>query len=334
MKRMRGNRYYNGPVSDHFDGLRFHSPGQPTTDKSLGDLLRWQWSAKRAKWPKEVAITPAVPPERSTAPRITMVGHATMLIQLAGVNLLTDPVWSNRASPVQFAGPRRVTAPGIAFDDLPPIDAVLLSHNHYDHLDLATLRRLHAAHAPLMVMPLGTEVTLRGAVPEARVVQGDWEQAIALPAGLKAHLTPSNHWSSRGLRDRRMALWCGYWIETPEAQIWFSGDTGYGDGAVFRGIRAHHGAPDIALIPIGAYAPRWFMRSQHVNPEEAVQIFEDVGAAQALGFHWGTFQLTDEAREEPLELLATALAGRAIDPKRFVALAPGDVHQHEEHPLP
>lgn len=331
---MPRNRYYAGPVSDHFDGERFHSPGQPGTDRSFRDLWRWHRSGRRATWPREVPVSPATPPARSDAPRVTMVGHATMLVQVAGLNLLTDPVWSDRASPFGFAGPKRVTAPGIDFDALPRIDAVLLSHNHYDHLDTATLRRLHRRDAPLMVMPLGTDATVRRAVRDARIATGDWHDRIGIADGVAASLTPANHWSSRGVRDRRMALWCGYWIDTPRGSVWFAGDTGYGDGAVFRAIRARHGAPDIALIPIGAYEPRWFMSAQHVAPEEAVRIFDDIGARQALGFHWGTFQLTDEAREEPRELLAQALSASGIPPERFVALEPGAVHGGEAQGQP
>lgn len=319
------NRYYSGPVSGHFDGTRFHNLHGHRTDRSLRDLWRWHRSGNRAAWPENVPVTPAKPPERSEAARITMVGHASMLIQVAGLNILTDPVWSERASPVAFAGPRRVTAPGIAFDDLPPIDAVLLTHNHYDHLDLATLRRLHARHAPRFIMPLGTDATVRRAGRDLRMTVADWRDAVRLgPATIT--LTPSHHWSSRGLRDRRMALWTGYWIATDHTQIWFAGDTGYGDGTLFRDLRADLGAPDIALIPIGAYEPRWFMAPQHVAPEQSVQIFGDIGARQALGFHWGTFQLTDEPRDAPVELLQQALAQAGIDPTRFVALHPGQTH--------
>ncbi|HEY0212971.1 MAG TPA: MBL fold metallo-hydrolase [Paenirhodobacter sp.] len=323
---MPRNRYYTGPVSDHFDGTRFHSPGQPSPDRSLRDMLRWWRQGTRAQWPGHLPVIPDTPPTRSDPARISMIGHATVLIQVAGLNLLTDPVWSDRASPLRFAGPRRVTAPGIAFEDLPPIDAVLLTHNHYDHLDIATLRRIHARHAPLMVMPLGTDATVRRGIPDARIATGDWHDRIALPGGGHVTLTPANHWSARGLGDRRMALWSGFWIETPAARIWFAGDTGYGDGAIFRDIRARHGAPDIALIPIGAYEPRWFMAAQHVAPDEAVRIFHDIGTRQALGFHWGTFQLTDEARDTPKQMLSAALAAARTAPARFLALEPGQVY--------
>ncbi|OOY06013.1 MBL fold metallo-hydrolase [Thioclava sp. F28-4] len=323
---MARNRYYSGPVSDHFDGERFHPHGQPSTDRSFRDILKWHREGQRARWPKHVPVEPNVPPERSEDARLTMVGHASVLIQVAGLNLLTDPVWSERASPLRFAGPRRVTAPGIAFDNLPPIDAVLISHNHYDHLDTVTLRKLHKRHRPKMVMPLGTDATVRRAVRGAQIETGDWHDRIALAPGVSVTLTPANHWSARGLGDRRMALWSGFWIDTPQSRIWFAGDTGYGDGALFRDIRARHGAPDIAVIPIGAYEPRWFMQPQHVAPEEAVRIFTDIGPTQALGCHWGTFQLTDEPREEPPALLGESLAASGIAAERFLPFAPGEVY--------
>lgn len=323
---MAKNRYYEGPTSDHFDGVRFYNPGQPSIDPSLRQVLRWRWESRPARWPTSVAVTQAKPDARVAGLRVTMVGHATLLIQAAGRNILTDPVWSDRASPVAFAGPRRVTAPGIAFADLPPIDAVLISHNHYDHLDLATLRRLKATHDPLIVMPLGNDAIVRAAVPGARIAVADWHDRVAIGADLATTLTRANHWSARGIADRRMALWSGHFIDTPAGTIWFAGDTGYGDGAIFRDIRARHGAPDLALIPIGAYAPRWFMGPQHVDPAEAVQILQDVDARRALGIHWGTFQLTDEPRDEPADGLSAALALAGIAPERFVAARPGQTY--------
>ncbi|KTT69192.1 MBL fold metallo-hydrolase [Sphingomonas endophytica] len=323
---MTRNRYYQGPPGDHFDGTRFFNPGQAGTDRGLGAIMRWKLAGGAARWPRSVPVTPARPAASVDGLRVTMVGHASTLIQAAGVNILTDPVWSRRASPFRFAGPQRVTAPGIAFDDLPPIHVVLISHAHYDHMDVATLRRLHARDAPLMAMPLGNDVVVRRAVPGARCVAGDWWRRLALAPGVSSTLTPAIHWSNRWPSDTRMMLWSGHYLDTPAGTLWFAGDTAYGDGRIFADVRARLGAPDAALIPIGAYAPRWFMAAQHVDPDEAVRIFDEVGAARAVGIHWGTFQLTDEPREEPRERLATALAAAGIAADRFVAGEPGAVY--------
>jgi L-ascorbate metabolism protein UlaG (beta-lactamase superfamily) len=320
-----GNSYYDGPASDHFDGLRFFNPGHDDTDRSLRDMLRWKLREKAASWPKSVPGRQVRPDARVDGLRVTMVGHATLLIQSSGLNLLTDPLWSDRASPVSFAGPRRVTPPGIAFADLPPIDVVLLSHNHYDHLDVATLRRLHSAHRPLIVTPLGNDTIVRRAIPDARIAVGDWGDRVALGDGVDLDIVAAHHWSARGTGDRRMALWGGFMLRTPAALVYFAGDTGYGDGAIFRAMREAYGPVDVALLPIGAYAPRWFMGAQHTDPHEAVRIMGDLDARHAIGIHWGSFQLTDEARDEPATLLRQALGEAGLDEARFPAASPGDV---------
>ena len=317
------NPYYSGPPNDHFDGECFFNPGHPDTDRGLRDILRWKLKEKAARWPQSVPAQQTAPDARVAGMRTTVVGHASALIQGGGLNVLTDPVWSARASPIPFAGPRRVCAPGIAFEALPPIDAVLLSHNHYDHMDLPTLRRLHLQHLPLMVAPLGNDTILRRAIPGVRVVTGDWWDRIDIGGGGIVTIVPAYHWSSRTGRDRRMALWCGFMLNTPAGSTYFAGDTGYGDGQIFREVRRRIGRPDLALIPIGAYAPRWFMSAQHTNPIEAVQILEDLEATRGVGIHWGVFQLTDERREEPPELLLEALARRRIAEDAFPAGEPG-----------
>jgi L-ascorbate metabolism protein UlaG (beta-lactamase superfamily) len=317
------NPYYSGPPSDHFDGDRFYNPDHPDTDRGLRDLLRWKLKGTAAPWPRSVPGRQTVPDPRVAELRATVVGHASVLIQAGGLNVLTDPVWSDRASPIPFAGPRRVWAPGIAFESLPPIDVLLLSHNHYDHLDMATLRRLHIRHSPLMVTSLGNDAILRRAIPGVRVVAGDWWDRIPIGQGGEVMIVPAYHWSARTGRDRRMALWSGFMLSTGAGHVYFSGDTGYGNGRIFREIRRRIGRPDLALIPIGAYAPRWFMCAQHTDPNEAVQIMEDLEAARAVGIHWGVFRLTDEQREEPPELLREALARRGIAENLFPAGVPG-----------
>jgi L-ascorbate metabolism protein UlaG (beta-lactamase superfamily) len=174
-------------------------------------------------------------------------------------------------------------------------------------------------------MPLGNDAIVGKAVPGARILAGDWHERLTVAEGFTTTLTRANHWSARGVRDRRMALWAGHYLHTPAGSIWFAGDTGYGDGAIFRDLQERHGSPDLALIPIGAYDPRWFMAAQHADPADAVQIMRDVGARQAIGIHWGTFRLTDEPREEPAELLAAAMGTSNAPPGRFVAARPGDV---------
>ena len=329
----RRSRYYNGPVSDHFDGVRFFDPaGAPP--RSRIDLLRWiigsRWSGTRAKWP---AWSPSFyadhPPARveGAAWRITYVGHASWLVQTAGLNLLLDPVWSQRASPFRMVGPRRVNDPGIAFADLPPIDVVLMSHAHYDHLDLATLSRLAAAHSARVVTPLGNDTIMRNHNPSIAAEACDWDQRVKIGTGVAVTPVPTRHWSARNLSDRNMSLWTSFVIEAPGGCIYCVADSGYGDGAYFRRARERHGPLKLAILPIGAYEPRWFMRDQHMNPAEAVQALLDCGAETALASHYGTFQLTDEAIDAPLLVLADALQAAGIPPERFRALRPGQV-QH------
>jgi L-ascorbate metabolism protein UlaG (beta-lactamase superfamily) len=314
------NPYYQGPPSDHFDGTRFFMPGH-SCDKSFADLMRWRFTGTRAKWPEEFPSPFAdTPPARSETLRVVLVGHASFLIQVARLNILVDPVWSDRASPFSFIGPRRVNAPGIAFDKLPPIDAVLLTHNHYDHLDLATLRRLQAGH-PRVVAPLGNAKIIEGVMPE--VVSLDWGGSFPLSDRVTVHLRKALHWSARGLRDRRMALWGAFVLTTPAGIVYHVGDSAYGDGAHFKAIRTEFGPPALAILPIGAYEPRWFMGSQHMNSTDAVLAWQDCGATQALGHHWGTFQLTDEPIEEPATGLVEALTKVGLPAKSFLAMRPG-----------
>jgi L-ascorbate metabolism protein UlaG (beta-lactamase superfamily) len=324
---MMRNSYYSGPVSDHFDGVQFFVPGA-ASDKSRADLWRWRREGGRAVWPRQ-APSPFQdqPPARSDAIRVTLIGHASFLIQVARINILVDPVWSDRAGPLGLLGPQRVNQPGVAFDDLPQVDVVLITHNHYDHLDMATLRRLWRGHRPRFVAPLGNDVIIRRAARKAEITALDWGGEIDLAPGIVTHLQPCRHWSARGLRDRRMALWGAFVLTTPVGTIYHVGDTGFGDGAHFTDIATRFGPPDLAILPIGAYEPRWFMHAHHMNPDEAVQGFQLCQARNAIGHHWGTFQLTNEAIEAPRQALAEALAASNIDRERFRALIPGEVWQ-------
>lgn len=324
----RSQPYYSGPVSDHFDGTRFFDPhGSPP--KAFTDLLRWQFGGdERARWPESWPSDHAdVPPPRvdGDAVRLSYVGHATILMQTRGLNILFDPVWSERVSPVSFAGPKRVNAPGVAFDALPKIDLVLVSHGHYDHLDVETLSRLQAVHQPRVITPLGQDAIMKAHDPAIRAEAHDWGDRIEIGNGMAVHLAAMRHWTARGLFDRNKALWAAFVIEAPGGLVYHIGDTGYGDGHHFREAKRRFGGFRLAILPIGAYEPRWFMRDQHMNPAEAVQVMIDCGARRALAHHWGTVQLTNEAIEEPRLALHAALAERAIAPDLFRAIRPGEV---------
>jgi L-ascorbate metabolism protein UlaG (beta-lactamase superfamily) len=324
--KARRGRYYHGPISDHFDGVRFHE-ADGVAPKKFKDVVRWLRTRgiKRPVW----APLPYrdVPPTRVAGAdwRVSFVGHATFLIQTAGLNILADPVWSERVSPLRFLGPRRVNDPGIEFEELPPIDVVLVSHNHYDHLDAKTLSRLAAAHRPRVITGLGNGTIMRGLDPAIAAEEYDWQERVRLGDGVAVTLVPARHWSARGLLDRNKALWAALVIETPGGRIFYVGDSGYGDGRHFRAVGERHGPIRLAILPIGAYEPRWFMRDQHMNPDEAVRAFCDCGAEFALAHHFGTFDLTDESIEEPVAALAEALSAARISPERFRVLRPGQV---------
>jgi L-ascorbate metabolism protein UlaG (beta-lactamase superfamily) len=327
------SRYYQGPISDHFDGERFFDPnGAPP--RSRRELRRWMvdryWRGTKATWPAWAPSPYADrPPARVEGPglRVCFVGHASWLIQTAGLNILLDPVWSERASPVSFAGPKRVNAPGIAFDDLPPVDVVLVSHAHYDHLDVATLSRLAAAHRPRVIAPLGNDIIMRNHDRKIAAKAYDWHDRVEIDARVVVTLVPTRHWSARSLSDRNMSLWASFVIAAPAGRVYFVGDSSYGDGHHFRDARERHGPFKLALLPIGAYEPRWFMADQHMNPAESVQAFIDCGAEVALAHHHGTFQLTDEAIDAPLIALAEALEAAGIPGERFITMRPGQVWQ-------
>jgi L-ascorbate metabolism protein UlaG (beta-lactamase superfamily) len=301
------------PRTDHFNGRRFFNPnganGQPA--RMVPRMLRTRWTP----WPASIPVSPSRPPSRleSGDVAITFIGHATFLVQVGGTNLLIDPVYAERASPVSFAGPRRVRAPGVPFDDLPAISIVLLSHNHYDHCDLRTLGQLERRWHPMFITPLGNGPLLRSAGVN-RVAEVDWwETGAGLP--LPVTLTPAQHFSARGILDRNRALWGGFLVAAGRHRILFAGDTGYGPH--FRDIAERLGPIDLALLPIGAYEPRWFMKDIHMNPAEAVQAHLDLEARQSLGMHFGTFQLTPEGIDEPARDLAEALRERGIPAERF-----------------
>jgi L-ascorbate metabolism protein UlaG (beta-lactamase superfamily) len=320
---------YTGPVSDHFDGTHFFDPdGAPP--KKLSEMLQWEFSGRRERqvWPDWVPSPYAdTPPRRVDGDivRFSFVGHVSWLIQTSGLNILVDPVWSERASPFSFAGPKRHNRPGIAFDALPKIDAVLVSHGHYDHLDIATLSRLAAKFSPRVITPLGNDLTMRAADSTIRAEAFDWEDRIDLGNGIAVTLVSTRHWSARGLFDRNKALWASFVLETPAGKVYIVCDSGYGSGIHFRRMRETHGPLRAAILPIGAYEPRWFMKDQHMNPSDAVKALADCGARQALAHHHGTFELSDVAIDAPENALAVALDEAGVLRERFLVLKPGQV---------
>lgn len=317
------NPYFSGPPSHNFDGVRFFNAGRPVT-KGFADFMRWQMSGGKEAWPESYpAPQPDKPPARVDGLRVVHIGHASFLVQASGLNILIDPVYSDRASPVSFAGPKRVNAPGIAFDDLPPIHVVLITHNHYDHLDGQTLKRLWARNQPRIIAPLGNDAIIREHGEGLAAEGHDWDQRVPLSDTMAVTPVESYHWSARGALDRRMALWASFVIETPAGRLYHVGDTAYHDGAAFKRHRTAHGPFRLAMLPIGAYEPRWFMSDNHMNPAEAVQVFSDLEAQEAIGHHWGTFKLTDEGIERPLTALDLALWEAGIAPERFRASRPG-----------
>jgi len=305
--------------SDHFDGRRFVNPtgdgGQPFS--AVPRMLL----EPRTPWPARADQPWRRPPGLDGAEAVvTFIGHATFLIQTASANILTDPVYSQRAGPLNLVGPRRVRQPAVRFEDLPPISAVLLSHNHYDHCDLRTLRMLAERFDPIVVTPLGNGALVRSARIR-RVEELDWWQKAKSSAAVVT-LTPAQHFSARSPLDRNRALWGGFMLVTGSRRVFFAGDSGY--APLFREIRECLGPIDLALLPIGAYEPRWFMRPIHMNPAEAVQAHLDLEAAESIGMHFGTFQLTTEGIDDPLRALEDARRARNIPPSQFRTLGFGE----------
>lgn len=345
--------YKPDPQRPHHTANGFQNLHITFKPKGWLTVLQWQWDAVRNGLPPPPSRpTPRVPPDLEfiaanaaptrMTPAVTWLGHSTALAQFGGLNVLTDPVFSERASPSSAVGPKRAQPPGLALAQLPRIDVVLISHNHYDHLDEASVRALAAqpGGSPLFVVPLGLKAwfAARGI---ARVEELDWWDTLLLPGGsapVEVVLTPAQHWSARTLTDRMQTLWGGFAVFAPDCHFIYTGDTGYSPDFVEirrRFAARQQGAGfDLALIPIGAYEPRWFMRDQHVNPAEAVQIHEDLGAQRSLGVHWGTFNLTDEALDEPPQALDRARSARGLTVDDFFVLAVGETRRIPPRPTP
>jgi L-ascorbate metabolism protein UlaG (beta-lactamase superfamily) len=304
------------PPSDHCDGQHFFNPGTSPQSRGLGQVLRWRMSSARVAWQAPAPDPVFAPPPSVVATgdvAVSFVNHATFLIRLPGTVVLTDPIFSIRCSPVSWAGPKRARPPGIALVDLPRPDVVLLSHNHYDHMDIPSLRELQRRHAPRFVTLLGNARVL--AKHGIQATELDWWQGTQIDA-LRITATPARHFSARSPFDRNRALWGGFMLDEGRGRILFAGDSAA--GPQWDLIRTQLGPPALALLPIGAYEPRWFMAGAHMNPDEAVQAHLALGAVTSVGMHFGTFQLTDEAIDAPIRALEAARAVHGVAADAFV----------------
>jgi L-ascorbate metabolism protein UlaG (beta-lactamase superfamily) len=313
---------YEGPVTDHFDGSTFINPGG-VQQQSLLEVFKWMFNRKRSPWKKPIDDTPGPKPvdQVHSGIIITFINHSTFLIQTSGLNILTDPVYSERVSPFTWAGPKRQRQPGIRFEDLPKIDVILLSHNHYDHLDLATLKRLSRIHNPRIITSLGITAYLKQRGIN-QSVDMDWWDEIAINEVVRVQSVPAQHFSARGTFDRNKTLWSGFVLKRKEGNIYFAGDTGY-NAKTFKEIGERCSPIAVSLIPIGAYQPIWFMAPVHISPAEAVTIHKEVRSKKSIATHFGTFKLGDESPEDATRDLKSALVNEKIDEGDFVALKEG-----------
>ena len=298
------------PVSDHCDGHHFFNPGA-NPPRGVRQVLRWRLQTRRVAWQPQPPRPKHPPPPALVEPgviTVTFIGHATFLLRFGGLTILTDPIFSERCSPFSWIGPRRARPPGIALRDLPKIDLVLVSHNHYDHLDLPSLRHLQTRDAPAVVTMLGNRRIIARAGLR-RVDALDWWERTEI-AGIAITATPARHFSARTPFDRNRALWGGFMLEAGGKRLLFAGDSGAGPH--WQAIRERLGTPDVALLPIGAYDPRWLMAPVHMDPAEAVQAHLDLGARRSIGMHFGTFQLTDEAIDAPERALQDAASSAGV----------------------
>jgi L-ascorbate metabolism protein UlaG (beta-lactamase superfamily) len=323
------NTYYD-PNKPHHTTNGFKNNYNEGTG-GFGNFLTWQWERLSKTIPQPTAdLSPVTANlESIRTPKkalVTWIGHASALVQMGGFNILTDPIFSDRASPVQFAGPKRFQAPGLSLAQLPRIDAVVISHNHYDHLDLDSVRMLAALpDAPVFYVPLGVDTWFAANVPNAKVFKSDWQDkhVLSKPQGnLTLHFLPIQHWSSRTPFDRSATLWGSWALLAGDKAVWFSGDLGYSQDTANIGKQFPRGF-DLSLIAVGAYEPRWFMKGQHINPDEAVTIHREIGSRKSVGIHWGTFVLTDEPLDQPIADLVAAKKAQSLDDNAFILLRHG-----------
>lgn len=315
-------------LPSHFDGKRFRNP--VPRRNGLGGLLRWQLSRRRGEWraAQEVAARP-LPVTSSEELRVTFINHSTFLVQIAGINILTDPIWAKRASPLSWAGPRRYVPPGVAFEDLPPIDLVLISHDHYDHLDLPTLKRLEANHRPTIYVGVNN-VKLLEQNGIFGAVELDWWQEATARTDLLITAVPAQHFSGRSLFDRDRRLWCGFILQAGSRTVYFAGDTG--SGPHFAQIAKKFPKIDLAILPIGAYRPRWFMGEVHLAPEQALEAHLLLGARVSVASHFGTFELADDGQCEPVVELREVLSSTDLRATEFWVMSPGEGRNVPDRP--
>jgi L-ascorbate metabolism protein UlaG (beta-lactamase superfamily) len=319
--------YYVGPQSAHFDGTHFFNPDgedilrSPTGKSRTSFILRWIIGADdRATWPQTVRVTPSKPKARveGDAMVATWIGHASVLIQTQGLNIVTDPLWSERAGPFGI-GPKRVAAPGVQFEDLPKIDVVLVSHSHYDHMDLATIKRLWERDHPKIITGLGNDTIINGT--GAKSIARDWGGRVSIKPGIDIIVTRNHHWGSRWGSDKGRALWSSFVVTLPGGNVFFAGDTGYGDGK-WPAEAADYGPIRFAMIPIGAFrfTNGGMEIGSHIGPIKAERVFAGLKASFAIPIHWGTIQLSNEARETPPHMLAEVMKCGGYDPDAFKAV--------------
>ncbi|HEY9160967.1 MAG TPA: MBL fold metallo-hydrolase [Desulfomonilia bacterium] len=323
---IEGCSYWNGPQTNHFDGERFFNK-EP--DNTFSDHLKWLWEMKTVEWPEWIDDPEQPKPipyvKNSGVIRVTYINHATVLIQTDGVNILTDPIFSNRAGPFPWMGSKRIRAPGVEIEKLPKIDVILISHDHYDHLDIPTLKLIGETSNPLILCGLGVKKRI-DRIKCSDVIEMDWWQEHPVSPGVNITFIPARHTSGRGVFDKNMTLWGGFVIEAPAGNILFAGDTGFGE--FFNDIHNRYGRFQLVILPIGNYENRWFMKSQHMNPDDSVRVKEMLDAEQAMGIHYATFNEHPEQGVDAHEKdLKTALERYNVPESDFWILKFGEARE-------
>ena len=315
---------YKGPVSDHFNGRRFQNPSRKSA-KGFASVFKYVRTRKPDKWVENYETftrTEPVPQPDPAVIQYTFVNHSSFLIQHNGLNILTDPIWSKRCSPFQWGGPKRMRPPGLSFDALPNIDVVIITHNHYDHLDKNTIININKTHSPLYITSAGVGHYLKSIGCE-NIIELDWWQAHDVN-GTSFKAVPANHFSSRGTFDRNTSLWSGFVIRSDKKSMYYLGDSGYSD--IFKEIGKREGPFDLSFIPIGAYMPRWFMSPIHISPDESVLVHKDVQSKKSIAMHFGTFPLADDNPERSQQELMKALEKQDLSDQEFMIPDEGEVY--------